>query len=112
MKLIDTCTRYLIQAILHGKVYREYKAALDELEKMPDIKRRVDEMRLLNYQMQMDESDMDLYDSIDQIDSQLEELHRIPQVTVFLESELALCRQLREINARIHQGINLNIPDL
>lgn len=112
MSLIDTCTNVLIRGILRGKVYQEYKAALEALQKMPDVKRRVDEMRLLNYQMQMNDEEIDLYDSIDQIDSQMEELSRIPEVAVFMESELALCRQLQEINAVIHQGIHLDIPDL
>lgn len=112
MSLIDTCTNALIQVILRGKVYQDYKTSLEELQKMPDVKRRVDEMRLLNYQMQNNDEEIDLYDFIDQIDCQMEELRKIPQVSAFMESELALCRQLQEINALIHQGISLDIPDL
>lgn len=112
MGLLDTCTNILIRVIQQGKVYQNYKTALEELQKMPDIKRQVDEVRLLNYQMQMNDEAIDLYDSIDQIDHKMEELRKIPQVSVFMDAELALCHQLQGINTVIHQGLHLDVPDL
>lgn len=112
MNLIDTCTNTLAAAIRQSSIYKDYRKALKELEAMPEIKARVDELRILNYKLQNDESGIDLYDAIDQIDNQFEELRRIPQVTAFLTAELALCKQLKNINATIHQGINIDIPNL
>ena len=42
----------------------------------------------------------------------MDELLEIPQVREFLLAEQALCRQLQNINATIHQGIEIDVPDL
>ncbi len=76
------------------------------------LKEQVDELRKLNYQIQAEGDDINLYDAIDDIDSKMDELCRIPEVNRFLEAELTLCRQLQSIDASIHQGIQLDIPDL
>ena len=42
----------------------------------------------------------------------MEELCKIEEVNQFLEAELALCKQLQGISTAIHQGINLDVPEL
>ncbi|MGN0400487.1 MAG: YlbF family regulator [Blautia sp.] len=102
----------LIQEIKDGAVYRQYTIALEKLNENPELKRQVDELRRLNYQVQAESDAINLYDAIDDIDSRIDKLSCVPEVTQFLESELALCRQLQSVEVRLHQGINLNIPDL
>ena len=112
MSLIETCTERLAAAIRTGDVYKRYKKALDELKLMPEEKAKMDELRILNYRMQNEEKDIDLYESIDQVAERMDELLEIPQVREFLLAEQALCRQLQNINVTIQQGIEIDVPDL
>ena len=102
----------LIQEIKSGVVYRQYTVALENLNQNPELKQQVDELRRLNYQVQAESDARNLYDAIDDIESKIDKLSYVPEVTQFLEAELALCRQLQSVEVRLHQGINLNIPDL
>lgn len=112
MSFIDTCTDMLVSAIKNGSVYRQYCIALEEVNKIPGLKEKVDELRRLNYRVQNQEEGIHLYEVIDDLDSRMEELRKIPEANQFLEAELALCRQLQKISNAVHQGINLDIPDL
>ena len=112
MSIIDVCVDKLVHAIKNGVVYKQYCTALEEIKAVPGLKEQVDELRKLNYQIQAEGDDVNLYDAIDDIDSKMDELCRIPEVNRFLEAELTLCRQLQSIDASIHQGIQLDIPDL
>ena len=96
----------------NGVVYKQYCTALEEIKAIPGLKEQVDELRKLNYQIQAEGDEINLYDAIDDVDSKMDELCRIPEVNRFLEAELTLCRQLQSIDASIHQGIQLDIPDL
>lgn len=112
MSFIDTCTDMLISAIRNGSVYKQYCAALEAVNKMPGLKEKVDELRRLNYRIQNEGEEINLYEAIDDLDEQMEELCKISEVNQFLEAELALCRQLQAIGAAVHKGIDLDVPDL
>ena len=112
MSFIDTCTDILISAIKNGSVYKQYCEALEAVRKVPGLKEKVDELRCLNYRVQNEDKEINLYEAIDDLDEKMEELCKVSEVNQFLEAELALCRQLQAIGTAIHQGINLDIPDL
>lgn len=112
MSVIDTCVDKLVSAIKNGVVYKQYSQALEAIKAVPGLKEQVDELRKLNYQIQAAGDDINLEEAIDDIDFKMDELCRIPEVNQFLEAELALCRQLQSVDASIHQGIELDIPEL
>lgn len=112
MSFVDTCTDMLISAIKNGSVYRQYCDSLEAVKQIPGLKEEVDELRRLNYRIQNQDEGINLYEAIDHIDDRMEELCKISEVNQFLEAELALCRQLQKIGAVIHQGIDLDVPDL
>lgn len=111
MSFIDTCTEMLVSAIKNGSVYKQYCAALEAVNEV-DLKEKVDELRSLNYRVQNQEEGSRLYDAIDDLEHNTEELCKIYEVNQFLEAELALCRQLQGITTAVHRGIKLDIPDL
>ena len=112
MSFIDTCTDMLITAIKNASVYKQYCAALDAVNKIPGLKEQVDDLRRMNYRAQNEYEDKNLYEVIDDLDEKMEELCKIEEVNQFLEAELALCKQLQGISTAIHQGINLDVPEL
>lgn len=112
MSFIDTCTEMLISAIKNGSVNKQYCVALEAVNKIPGLKEQVDDLRRMNYRVQNEYEDKNLYEVIDDLDEKMEELCKIEEVNQFLEAELALCKQLQGISTAIHQGINLDVPEL
>ena len=82
------------------------------VNKIPGLKEQVDDLRRMNYRVQNEYEDKNLYEVIDDLDTKMEELCKIEEVNQFLEAELALCKQLQGISTAIHQGINLDVPEL
>jgi len=112
MNTIDNCANALALAIQNGETYQRYRKAQNELDTMPEIKKKVDEVRRLNYMLQNHGEETALYEAIEEMEQQFEILFRIPQVSEFFEAELSLCKQLKKLNIHLYQGINLDIPDL
>ena len=92
--------------------YKQYCTALEAVNKIPGLKEQVDDLRRMNYRVQNEYEDKNLYEVIDDLDVKMEELCKIEEVNQFLEAELALCKQLQGISTAIHQGINLDVPEL
>ena len=101
MSFIDTCTEMLISAIKNGSAYKQYCAALEEIKKTPGLKEQVDELRRLNYQIQNQSNEMNLETALENLDEKMEKLCRIVEVNQFLDAEMALCKQLQEINTAV-----------
>ncbi len=91
---------------------KQYCTALKAVNKIPGLKEQVDDLRRMNYRVQNEYEDKNLYEVIDDLDTKMEELCKIEEVNQFLEAELALCKQLQGISTAIHQGINLDVPEL
>ena len=58
----------------------------------------MDDLRRMNYRVQNEYEDKNLYEVIDDLDTKMEELCKIEEVNQFLEAELALCKQLQGIS--------------
>ena len=86
-------------------IYKEYRSALEELNKDPDLKRRVDDFRQRNYNFQQSE-DIDL-NEYDQFRSEMVGFRASDQrVDTFLDAERALCRMIQDISYRITEAID------
>ena len=86
-------------------IYKEYRSALEELNKDPDLKRRVDDFRQRNYNFQQSE-DIDL-NEYDQFRSEMVGFRASDQrVDTFLDAELALCRMIQDISYRSTEAID------
>ena len=94
-----------IASIRETDIYLEYREALEELKKDPDLKRRVDDFRKRNYNFQQSE-DIDL-NEYDQFRSEMVGFRASDQrVDTFLDAELALCRMIQDISYRITEAID------
>jgi cell fate (sporulation/competence/biofilm development) regulator YlbF (YheA/YmcA/DUF963 family) len=86
-------------------IYKEYRSALEELNKDPDLKRRVDDFRQRNYNFQQSE-DIDL-NEYDQFRSEMVGFRASDQrVDAFLDAELALCRMIQDVSYRITEALD------
>jgi cell fate (sporulation/competence/biofilm development) regulator YlbF (YheA/YmcA/DUF963 family) len=94
-----------IAAIKNSDVYKEYRSALDELKKDPDLKRRVDDFRRRNYTFQQSE-DINLAE-YDQFRSEVVGFRAAePRADAFFDAEVALCRMIQDNNFRIVDALD------
>ena len=86
-------------------IYKEYRSALEELNKDPDLKRRVDDFRMRNYNFQQsDDIDLGEYDSFrtEMLGFRAEN----PVADQFFEAELALCKMMQDTTYRITEALD------
>ena len=94
-----------IAAIKSSDIYREYRSALEELKKDPDLKRRVDDFRKRNYNFQQSE-EVDLAE-YDQFRSEVVGFRAAePRADAFFDAEIALCRLIQDNNFRIVDALD------
>lgn len=96
---LDESVNTLITAILECEEYLTYRAELDKVLQVPDLKAQIDEYRGRNYQLQTS-ADID-FDKLDRFEKEYEDFRSDPLVSDFLAAELAFCRRMQGIESRI-----------
>ena len=111
MDRVEELTNELLETIRSSEMYQEFIRQQERLELDPELKERVNQYRLSNYRMQQDR-DRDHFTLVDQVSQELSELRKIPEVNAYLDSELALCREVQVICRTLIEGIEMLVPDL
>ncbi len=102
---LDEAIDNFIGFLKDSDIYKEYRSALEELNKDPELKRRVDDFRQRNYNFQQSE-DIDL-NEYDQFRSEMVGFRASDQrVDAFLDAELALCRMIQDVSYRITEALD------
>ncbi|MBQ7926425.1 MAG: YlbF family regulator [Lachnospiraceae bacterium] len=103
MSGIDKEVKLLIEAILHSGEYAGYINEKERLKQMPEVKERVDEFRRRNFELQ--NSGNYSFDKADQLEREFSDVLKLPEVSAFLDAELAFCRMMQEMNSTIADAI-------
>ena len=102
---LDEAIDNFIGFLKGSDIYKEYRSALEELNKDPELKRRVDDFRQRNYNFQQSE-EIDL-NEYDQFRSEMVGFRASDQrVDAFLDAELALCRMIQDVSYRITEALD------
>ena len=102
---LDEAIDNFIGFLKDSDIYKEYRSALEELNKDPELKRRVDDFRQRNYNFQQSD-DIDL-NEYDQFRSEMVGFRASDQrVDAFLDAELALCRMIQDVSYRITEALD------
>lgn len=110
MNTVEINTQQLINSIKQSVEYLEYKKCEEQLEQNPELMNRVHEFRAHNFRLQNDTEETQIFKVMDQLSHESEELHKIPEVHAYLQSELAICRLLQKISLEIVAGVDIHIP--
>ncbi len=110
MNIVELNTQQLIGSIKQSMEYMEYKRCEAKLEQNPELMKRVEEFCAHNFRLQNDAEEAQIFKVMDQLSHESEELHKIPEVHAYLQSELALCRLLQRISLEIVGGVDIRIP--
>lgn len=101
---LDRAVENLIGAIKDSEAYGKYMSALEAVKQQPELKQQIDEFRRENYVMQ-NTGDM-AFERIEQFEQAYSDFRENPLVSDFLAAELALCRQIQQINFNITEALN------
>ena len=111
MNRIEELTEELLNAIKESDIYKDYLREQYKLQQDPELMERVDRYRTSNFRMQQDAS-RDHFTLADQVSQELSELRKIPEVNAYLDSELAICRELQKVCRTLIGGVDIIVPEL
>ena len=106
MSNVDNEVNQLIYAIKDSVVYQEYHRKLAEVRQYPEIKRKIDEFRTRNFELQ-NSQDFAL-EKLEQLEKEYEEFRENTLVSEFLAAELAFCRMMQDINNQITEALQFD----
>ncbi len=101
----------LKQKIFESDEYQRYNLYKRELEEYPELKRQIQEFRRKNFEFQLDNSQ----DKVSRAYKLLEEYREVLENSItsaYLNSELALCRQLQHVYKILLEDIDLELDFL
>ncbi|MCR5619866.1 MAG: YlbF family regulator [Lachnospiraceae bacterium] len=105
MDTYEEAMQNFIASIRETDVYAEYREALEELRKDPELKRRVDDFRKRNYNFQQSE-DMDLAE-YDRFRTEIVGFRSTePRADAFFDAELAFCRMMQDMTYKITEALD------
>lgn len=109
MEDVTRCVTELRKAIRNSSVYEEYQQAQAKLNDDPQLKRKVNEFRGKNYQLQNSTGDMDYFTAMEKLEQDYYEIRKHPFASAYLEKELDLCRMVQRISEALVEDLNLDI---
>ena len=72
----------------------------------------MDRFRISNFRVQNQSDPEHMFEEMNRLEQESEELRKIPQVNAYLDAELAVCRLMQKIFMDLSNGIQMHIPDL
>ena len=94
---VQKALEQLAQAIKDSDIYREYRRQSERVDNAGDMREKIDEYRVRNFELQNSVQTEDLLDKLDDFEREYEKFREDPLVEEFLDAELAFCRMMQEI---------------
>jgi len=102
---LDKEIEVFVQKIKETNAYMNYEIQRDKIERQPDLKRKMDEFRQRNFELQNQADADDLFEKIDAFGAESEKFREDPMVDAFLTAELEFCRMMQEVYISISERI-------
>ena len=109
MTELNVAVEKLIDIIRDTEVYTEYERQKEKVNRIPDLKAKIDAYRIRNFEIQNLSGDDDVFQKIEDFEREYESFRENPIVSDFLSAELALCRMMQEINIRLTAALDFDL---
>ena len=86
---VQKALEQLAQAIKDSDIYREYRRQSEKVDNTGDMREKIDEYRVRNFELQNSVQTEDLLDKLDAFEREYEKFREDPLVEEFLDAELA-----------------------
>ena len=104
---VQEALEQLAQAVKESEVYREYRRQSERVDNSGDMREKIDEYRVRNFELQNSVQTEDLLDKLDDFEREYEKFREDPLVEEFLDAELAFCRMMQEIDVKLAEAMDL-----
>lgn len=108
MKDTEKIIQEFINRLKQTQEYKLYVKNRSRVREYPGLQEEINEYRKKNYLLQKSD-DEGLFDRVDEFEKEYEQFRANPVVEEYLQSELAVCRMIQEINMQIADAIDLDI---
>ena len=102
---VQKALEQLAQAIKDSDIYREYRRQSEKVDNTGDMREKIDEYRVRNFELQNSVQTEDLLDKLDAFEREYEKFREDPLVEEFLDAELAFCRMMQEIDVKLAEAM-------
>ncbi len=102
----------MIQTILESEAYLDYQNSLALLKDRQDVIERIGNMRRETMERYNNGSEDDLLRLSDELNDTYQDILKMPEVNLFLESEAELIRELKQISEDVIGAVQLRIPNM
>ena len=106
MMEVQEALEQLAQAVKESEVYREYRRQSERVDNAGDMREKIDESRVRNFELQNSVQTEDLLDKLDDFEREYEKFREDPLVEEFLDAELAFCRMMQEIDVKLAEAMD------
>ncbi len=103
---VQKALEQLAQAIKDSDIYREYRRQSEKVDNTGDMREKIDEYRVRNFELQNSVQTEDLLDKLDAFEREYEKFREDPLVEEFLDAELAFCRIMQEIDVKLAEAMD------
>ena len=103
---VQKALEQLAQAIKDSDIYREYRRQSEKVDNTGDMREKIDEYRVRNFELQNSVQTEDLLDMLDAFEREYEKFREDPLVEEFLDAELAFCRMMQEIDVKLAEAMD------
>ena len=103
---VQEALEQLAQAVKESEVYREYRRQSVRVDNAGDMREKIDEYRVRNFELQNSVQTEDLLDKLDDFEREYEKFREDPLVEEFLDAELAFCRMMQEIDVKLAEAMD------
>lgn len=95
-----------LDAIYETDEYKEFQIQKEKIKRFPDVKAKIDELRLKNYDLQSHSQSDNLMVELEQLQKEYESILETPLVADFLQAEIDFCRLMQHINLYITEKLD------
>ena len=103
---VQKALEQLAQAIKDSDIYREYRRQSEKVDNTGDMREKIDEYRVRNFELQNSVQTEDLLDKLDAFEREYEKFREDPLVEEFLDAELVFCRMMQEIDVKLAEAMD------
>ena len=103
---VQKALEQLAQAIKDSDIYREYRRQSEKVDNTGDMREKIDEYLVRNFELQNSVQTEDLLDKLDAFEREYEKFREDPLVEEFLDAELAFCRMMQEIDVKLAEAMD------
>lgn len=102
-----------LSAALRGsEAYKAFREVSRKVSEEPQLRQRLDEFRKKNYLLQNGSNAYDLFDDVQNLEREYEDMQKNPVIQEYLAAELQICRIIQRCADEILTSVDMEIENL